>query len=204
MRSKALPNGGRRPLAIVLSALLGGCGAGGEAGEVYPGAAGEIRQALLGIDELPPLFGGNAVDTRVINNGDGTITWTASQQFKPVLRFIARVEPVDEAHTRVTVQITGPTSAEDDEVTRRLAENPTVRDLYLAAMVEQVDATLEGRDFDMSAISGQLAVATAANIGETVDRLDRAAAEYRRQDAENVAKAYEQEANGGWDRPEGW
>jgi len=199
LRRIVFPNGDRRPLAIVLFALLGGCGAAGEVGEVYPGAAGEIRQTLLRIDELPPIFGSNAVDTHVINNGDGTITWTASQRFKPVLRFIARTEPVDAAHTRVTVQITGPTSAEDDEVARRLAENPTVRDLYLAAMVEQVDATLEGRDFDMTAISGQLALATAANMGETVDRLDRAAAEYQRRDAENVAKAYEQEANGGWD-----
>src|SRR5688572_15632036 len=170
----------RRPLlAMGIVAMLAACGAG-EPGEVYPMGGSDLRQALLTIDELPPVFGSAALDTSVVNTGDGTITWTASQGFEPVLRFIARTEPVDESHTRVIVQIAAPTGAEGDEIARRLADNPQIRDLYLAAMTEQIDAKLEGREFDLSVISGQLALATAANIGQLSSDLDKVVEEEQR------------------------
>jgi hypothetical protein len=191
--------------ALSAIALLSACGLGGEPGEVYAKSGSEVRQTLAGIDTLPPIFGSNVVETSVMNNGDGSITWTASQGYKPLLRFVAQTEEVDAGHTRVVVGIKGATDAADDPTAKRLAENPTIRDLYLAAMVEQVDATLEGREFDFSAISGKLAIATAANIGQMSANLDKVVAEEQRREAENVARAYEQEASGDWgDTPDGW
>ncbi len=177
--------------ALLALALLGGCGSA-DSGEVYPLPATEVRELLRATD-LPPVFGSAPVRANAIHDGDGNIIWWVTQRGEAVLRFIAHTETVDASHTRVTVDIQPPTDAVDDPMAKRLADNPSIRNLYRAAMVEQVDAALEHREFNYSAISGQMMGAMAANMGEIGDRMDRAAEASRKADEANMADAYARE-----------
>ena len=180
--------------ALPLVALLGACG---EAGEVYPIPSQEVRQQLLA-SELPPVFGSYAPDVTVVHDGDGNIVWWVGQEGKPVLRFIARTEAVDEGHTRVTVDLKPATDSPDDPTAKRLEENPAVHNLYLAAMTEQVDATLERRTFDFGSISGAMMGAMGEQMGRMDEDFDRAVAAYGERDAANMAEAYAEEGQAGW------
>jgi len=184
-----------RPLTSLLPALalLAGCGG---SGEVCPQPAAKVRARMAAIDEVPVVFGSIPVTMTSSRRGDGTIVWRVSQGDRSILRFLAHSEAVDNGSTRVRVEVTGPTDRPDDPVTQRLADNASVRDLYQLAMAEQIDATLENREFDFSRIAAATTRAVAANIGEISANMDKVGEESRRRGAENIARAYHEEAQG--------
>jgi hypothetical protein len=187
-------------LAAGLSAalLLSGCDMLAK-GEVYPLGEKDMRSALRKVEPPMGVMGSdNGLDYRVAQQGDGTVIWTIVQNNKSRLRFVARSTPVDAGSTRVEVEITGPTDKPDDAVTKRLADNSSIRDLYLAAMTEEIDAALEHRSFNYSAIAAQTSRAMMANMSNIGSEMDKAAAEFDRRDRENMDRAYREEGQSGF------
>ena len=184
-----------RPLlaaVLPLVALLGACGGAGEAGETYPQRAGDVRQVLRGL-EMPAVIGAYATDVRVVQEGDGSVVWFVGNDGNYAMRFVARTEAVDAEHTRVTVEMKPPTDSPDDPAKKRLEENASAANVYVMAMVEQIDATLENRPFDHSKIAAATAIGVAANIGQLSAQLDEQVAREREREAKNMADAYANE-----------
>jgi hypothetical protein len=153
-------------------------------------------QRLLARTGLPPLvFGTEPVSLTRADSGSNMV-WIVRKDGAEVLRYVAILSPEGERSTRVTLTIRGATQGRFGNVEQRLAENSTIRDLYLTAMDERIASALERRRMNMGRIYRATAGATIANIGAINARMDRAAAGYRRRDRENIEKAYRDEAAG--------
>jgi hypothetical protein len=193
----------RRSLATALPlvALLCGCGGTGEAGEVYPLAARDVRQILIGL-ELPDMMAQAATDVRVTQDGDGGIIWYLGADDRYVLRFIARTEAIDAGHTRVTLELKPPTDAPDDPAKGTLEANPGAVHMYRVSMLEQIDSTLENRPYDRAKVVAETTVGVASDMDEATVRIGEQAARYREQEAHNMTDAYAREGHDTWSEPE--
>lgn len=181
-------------VALAAAALLAGCGDASR-GETYAIAPADLREALLDTDAPIGVLGSEAVDWKTSPSGDDAVLWMVlGTDDKELLRFTATVVPVGQG-ARVDVAVLPPESALKDRVAKGLAENGSVRDLYRLAMTEEIDAKLEHRGFDFSRIAGATMQAAAANMGSISDRMDKAGAEFRKRDEENIARAYREEGH---------
>lgn len=183
----------QRHIFAALAALaLSGCGGANE-GETYPIASAELRDTLLDTDAPLQVLGSQAVDWKTAQEGDDTVIWKVlSEKDGELIRFSAKLVPVD-GGTRVDVAVLAPEAKNKELVTKRLAENDSVRALYHMAMTEEIDAKLENRGFDFTRISGALARATAANMGTITKSLDEAVEADRKRSRDNIDRAYRQE-----------
>lgn len=189
----------RHLLALALLASLTGCGQGfgliaaqqAQSEAVYPVAIGDARRILAMTGQPPFVFGSRPPRFRLVEQSPTRFVWAISQNGAEMMRFTADLSAAGGGSTRVALNLVG-----SGNVEARLAEKPSVRRLYLAAMQEQIGADLESRPFQMSAIYPEMTAATIANIGEISDQMDRAAVEYRRRDREAIEKAYRDEAAG--------
>lgn len=175
----------RTILALLASVALAACG---EPGEVYPLSEAEVVAKLKQSDMPPGIFGSAAPDARVSRDTDGNVVWIVSQRGKRLMRFVAYTEAVDAENTRVAVEVFGPNDNPEDPINKRFAEHSEIIDLYRDAMTEQVDATLEGRDYEFSRIAGSMMRAAAANAGNIANDMDKAAERSRKSVEEYEAR----------------
>ena len=165
-------------------------------GRVYDVPIDEARRVLASTG-LPPLVFGSEVPTlEVQTQSPSQVVWILRRHGAELMRYVADLEAAGEGSTRVTLSIAGPTSGRFGNVDQRLAENNTLRSLYLTAMEERVASALERRPFEVASLYPAMAAATAANIGSITARMDRAAEANRRESRENIEKAYRDEAAG--------
>lgn len=175
------------------AALLSACGGDANHGETYAVAAADLRATLLDTDAPLQVLGSQAVDWKTASQGDDTVVWKVlGAGDDELIRFAAKLVPVD-GGTRVDVEVLAPETKNKEQVTKRLAENDSVRALYHVAMTEEIDAKLENRGFDFTRISGALARATAANMGTIRKSLDEVGEADRKRSRENVDRAYKRE-----------
>ena len=115
---------------------------------------------------LPPfVFGSQPVDG-VLHTDTHQVSWEVENDGYEVMRFMIDLTPVDDTHTEVHVWVKGPTDGKYGNVEARLQNDTTLRNLYAAAMKEQVDSVLLDHPFRYSAISGATAAATFAHMGQ--------------------------------------
>ena len=182
-------------LATTLAAglLLSACGA--DSGKVYDQPIDKVHRALETV-EKPPVFGSGRVDFVVDASKPDQIIWTVGQGGVRRVRLEAMLSADNATSTRVRVEA----GLTDDRPIPgqgpALQSQETVLALYKAAMAERIDSTLMHRDFDITAIYPQLAAATAANIGTISRQMDEVGAASRKQDEDNIKKAYADEAAG--------
>lgn len=154
----------------------------------------EVHSLLATSDELPPVFGGDEPDLRMETADSKAVAWVLSVKNDEIMRFVATLSPRGERKTTVEIAVQAPPKFE-----KRLHENAAVRDFYLAAMREQVAATLEARPFDLTRTYPQMQKAIRANIGNigNIAASAEAAAEAsRKREKENIQRAYAREAAG--------
>ena len=182
----------RRRLALSVTVavlLLAACGQSPTITAEKP--VDEVHDLLAGADELPPVFGSDEPDLRMLTADPNAVSWVLSTRGQEVMRFVATLTPDGPSKTKVDLAVQAPPKFE-----KRLEENASVRDFYLAAMREQVESTLEGRPYDLSRTYGAMQKAVAANIGNITRNMEAAGAAGRKRDEDNVRKAYEREAAG--------
>jgi hypothetical protein len=190
-------------VGLAMLVPLAGCGQGfgsvvaqrAQSEATYAVPVEDARRILATTGQPPFVFGTRPPRFALVEQSPTRLVWAVSQNGAEVMRFAADLSPAGTG-TRVGLNLTGATSGRLGNVEERFAEKPSIRRLYLAAMQEQIAADLESRPFDMSAIYSEMTAATLANIGSISDQMDRAAAEYRRRDRENIEKAYREEARG--------
>ena len=104
--------------------------------------------------------------------GPSTIVWKVTLDRIEFMNFSAEVTPNNSASTHVVVSVGGPASGKYAAMDQALNDNVTVKNLYLAAMEEEVAAALEKRNFNILKITPQLLAAMGANLGTITQRLD--------------------------------
>ena len=127
---------------------------------------------LLKSAALPDYVLGDEPKTFDVDSSDpGKIVWIVKERGKEAMRFAALLSPVGADSTRVSVEVSGPTSGPFGDVQSRLSEYPTIHHLYVMAMKERVAATLEGRDFSMIGLIPAATVATLSAVlgGRTIN-----------------------------------
>ena len=180
---------------VAFCLCLAGCGGNGR-GTVYQKPLTEMHDALAEVNDLPPVFGSNVPDLSMDTSDPSSVAWIVNLHGSEVMRFVATLQPEGNSSTRMVLDLVGVTSGSSGDVAKRLKDHPELKRLYLVAMTEEIDSTLEKRAYDMSRTYPALMAATAANVGEISKRMDEAAAADRKRDEDNIRKAYADEAAG--------
>jgi hypothetical protein len=178
--------------AAAIAGLLGACAQS----RSYPVAADEVTSKLL--STRPPMFVfGNSDASIMVSRGDaGAVRWTVLQNGNQVIRLVATVTPDGENASSVAVSAEPLNNEAKTPTGKNMADNPAMVKLYKTAMVEQIDARLSNREFDVSKIQAQLAaaVATAPKMQQSAMQAARSPAERERDMKQRAAdEAYERE-----------
>ena len=182
--------------AMVIAGLLAACGEGKD----YPIAAKDVTAKLLSTKPPMFVFGGTASDIMVTQGDGGAVRWTVLKGGTQVMRLVATVAANGDNASRVSVAIEPPNNDTSSQIARNMADNPAIVKLYKAAMAEQIDAKLNNRAFDSSAIQGQMMAAAMASMPKIANSMDEAAKRSRefegqmRQSERDAAYAREQRA----------
>lgn len=181
-------------LAGLCAAALLPAGCFWEPGRVFPVPAAEARAMLLESEVPYAMFGDmtGELDGPATAKGATDVEWTVKERNRPVIRYTARLTPVDAASTRVAVEL----APADPRVAANMKENGSIVRLYQAAMEEKVAATLERRPFQASATFPAMGLAIAANHASFSADAAAAGEALRKQDEANIARAYAEEARG--------
>lgn len=157
----------------------------------YPLPA-SAAHALLAKAPPPPFVFGTEEPGFSIDSADPSrVRWTVKKDGSEVLIFTATVSPLDNARSRVALDMTVPASSAFGNIRERFEKKPKIAALYRDAMLERIDSTLERREFDMTAVYSALAKATAENIDGIVIGLDRAAETAQARERAGMEQAYE-------------
>jgi hypothetical protein len=166
------------------------------AGQVFDVPVGEAHWILEQTGLPPEVLGSEEHDFEVQANDPARIFWIVKEDGKEAMRFIADLSTAGEKSTRVYVDVAGPASGPMTYVASRLAENRTIKNLYVTAMEEQVAAALNHREFHLTAVYPAMMLAMVANIGQLNDMDERDSEATRKRARDNLAKAYSDEAAG--------
>jgi hypothetical protein len=178
---------------FVLGASLIAAGCQQEPGRVYKASANVIHGMLKEADLPPFVFGTNTPEWEVDSRDKSKVAWVVKKRGKEMVRLVANLTPVNDTNTRVSVEVIGATDGAAGSVAEKLAQNPKIADMYIAALEERVSSTLEGRQFELSRIRMAMAAAAmtqASNVHQSV--MKHIAADHKRR-SDNVAKAYANE-----------
>ena len=138
---------------------------------------------------LPPVFG-ERPPTATVESRQGHVEWIVRQDGDEVMRYVVDLVPIDAGHTRLTLAMKGVTEGKFGNVDERIHRDWSIRNLYLAAMKEQLDSVLAHHPFRFTAISGRLAAAEFAHMRDISGWMDRAADAQHREERANVEKTY--------------
>lgn len=146
---------------VAMAVGLAGCD---EPGDVYARPQAEVHELLRTV-EVPLYMFGNTADTDAAVDGSdpSKIVWKVTADDYRLMTFTATLVPDGANKTRVLVDVEGSRDGKWGDVDARLRKAKEIRDLYLASMTEAVDATLDGRAYDMFATYPQMMTAAAAN-----------------------------------------
>lgn len=149
---------------------------------VYPVPLDRARQILSKTD-LPPIFGSFTPGIEILNR-PSEVSWIVRDNGSEFMRFVAKLSDAGEGRTRVGLELKGVKSGPAGNVDQRFAENPSLKNVYVVAMVERIASAMEGRSLDMTKVYPALTVAAivlANNARKSVDeavkgseQLDRA------------------------------
>ena len=169
-------------------------------GEVYPLPAAEVEAKLRAMD-IPIELGLDNGDASVAVEGEAgsSVRWQLSQRGESVGWIEAQLASVDAEHTRVTVDFKLSESGRNAEQAAILNKQTFVKRIGVMAIGEAVDAALEDRAYDRSAV-GRHAMTYAALHPEEIrgfkDVLDEVEYAARRARAESRDESrYDAELN---------
>jgi hypothetical protein len=169
---------------------------GAPADKVYAMEPAQVYAALVEIK--PPLFvfGSAPFGSTTLPMGDGSVVWTViDDKQREVIRFRSTVERAA-AGTKIHVEVLAPSGGNHDRTAKGMADHSEIAGLYRQAMSEQIDAKLNHREFDYSHVSLAVVGATLTNMPLISAQMDEAGKAAQQQDADHIAQAYQNEAQG--------
>jgi hypothetical protein len=158
-------------IAIAFVALLAACT---EGGTVYQVPIAEARRVLAATGLPPYIFGNQSPDWQVSAAGNSDIVYIGRKDGRELFRYTASLKEESKGSTRVSVELREPTGGGNTEKTP--ADNPALKNLYLAAVKERIASALERRAFDMARFRPASTAAAIGNMGAIRASADEAAA----------------------------
>lgn len=158
-------------VAFGLVLILSGCGDAFR-GQSFDVPVSEAREILKRTEVPYDVLGSPDLRSTVIEKSPTTLVWKVTLDGSEFMQFTAEVTPNNPKSTHVVVSLNGPSGGKYAAMEKTLNDNVTVKNLYLAAMEEEVAAALEKRDFDMMKLTPQIMAAAGANLGTITKRLD--------------------------------
>jgi hypothetical protein len=155
----------------------------------YALPASEVRAKVEHVGLPPFVFGERQPDETMISDGN-RVSWVVSEDGAEVMRYVIDLSSPDANHTKVHIALRGVTSGKFGDVDARIRNDRTLRNLYVAAMKEQIESAVTNYPFRYSAISGPTAAATLAHMRDISEWMDHAADAQHKRERENVEKAY--------------
>ncbi|MEW4449491.1 hypothetical protein [Qipengyuania sp. JC766] len=144
-------------IGLALAGAAGGgiymTGAAGSQGEYYERPPTEIENSLKSM-RMPDDFGGPTSATSALQrraSEPGTVKWVLIENRYPVAEILATVAPEGSgARVSVDFELT-------DQMPQEMRDSEFVNDVAEIVVLEQIDATIEQREFDARTIMAKLA-----------------------------------------------
>lgn len=156
--------------AAVMAGLLAACGEGTS----YSIPAKDVTSKLLATKPPSFVFGSSGANVMVTQGDGGAVRWTVFKGGQQAMRLVATVVPDGDNASRVTVSVEPPNNDANSTIGKNMADNPAIVKLYKAAMIEQIDAKLNNREFNSSAIQGEMMAAAVATMPKMQASLNEA------------------------------
>lgn len=172
----------RRTILFALLPAILAAACSEDRGAVYPVKVDRAQQILLKTG-LPPVFGSNPVSVETRAYKPSEVVWIVSNDGSELMRYIATLSEAGEGRTRVGLELKGAKGGPFGDVEKRLAENPSAKNLYLVAMKERIASAIEARSLDMTKVYpalGAVALANMSNIRKSADEAAKAAVRLER------------------------
>lgn len=179
--------------ALALTSVLAGCGMA-EVKDPYYAMSASQASKLLSQANLPMVvFGDRAFNAKRWRVGSATTMWALMAGNNAEILRLSATAIAEGEGTRVHCDVLPPESPVHDLVAQGLKENEASRDLYAAALAEQVDATLTGRDFNIMRISAATARVTLNALPQIREAMENESKQYQKKEQDVVDKAYANE-----------
>jgi hypothetical protein len=185
----------RAAAALAVLLALTGCGQG------YSLSPDAARSALVGTT-IPDMAFGKSAHTAPAEATPEGVSWTivpgpSEEGAAPndgeggeIMRLVAKLAP-SSGGVDVSVDVEPLSSTDPKLFAKAVEQRPAMFGYFRTVAREQVDAVLSHRDFNFSAVSGNLAVAVVSSLPDIRKQLDDAAAAYEQQDQETIHRAYD-------------
>jgi hypothetical protein len=179
------------PLATLgLAVLLTGC----DGNDPFYALPAQAVASVIDQTSLPIMvFGDKAATAKHWRVDAKTSMWAFQNAEEVELLRLSATTIAEGDGTRVHIDVLPPESPIHDQVEQGLKENAAYRDLYTAALAEQINADLNNRVFNIGNIAGAAAHVTLAALPHIREGMENAAEEFHKRDQENIDRAYENE-----------
>ncbi len=124
---------------------------------------------------------------------EGTSIWALLDPSGAERLRISATTSAEGEGARVRVDVLPPNGAYHDKVEQNIRERAQIVDVYKVTVAEQIDADLNGREFNMKRLSPSVARFMIASLPRIREAADAAAKEHERQEQEGVDRAYANE-----------
>jgi hypothetical protein len=178
-------------VSLLLLTLASACGS--DFDKVYDQPLYNVHQALEKIEAPAEAIDTKILDFSVEKNTSSKITWTLKNNKMLRFRFTATLLPVDSNSTRVQVVV-------DKNIIDGSKSQPSsekiLHNMYKAVMIECIDSTLTGREFDVASMSlfRKDLMLLNAKTDYSQSSIDAGAKMTREKYEANIRKAYADEA----------
>ena len=143
--------------------------------------------------KLPLVVFGPAAAIRHWRIDTATSVWAFLDEHGAESLRLSAITSADGDGARVRVEIAPPLGANREQVEQKLRDNEEIADLYRAGIAEQIDADLNGREFNMKSLAPAMARATVNSISKIRASTDKFAKNQERAENEVVDQAYAHE-----------
>ena len=161
--------------------------------KVYATPLAAVNEVIDRTDLPPMIFQDKAFNARHWRSGPNTSIWAVLGQGEVELLRLKAETTAERDNVRVHVEALPPAGALRDELRQKIDENGSDVALLTTALAEQIDANMNGREFDLKRISLAIARVTLEALPHLRESLDNAAKDVDRRDQANVDRAYETE-----------
>jgi hypothetical protein len=159
---------------------------------VYAAPLAAVNEIIDRTDLPPVIFQERAFNAKHWRSSPNTSIWAILGQGEVELLRLNAETVAGRDNVRVHIEALPPAGALR-EIRQKIEENGSDIALLTTALAEQIDANLNGREFDLKRISPAIARVTLEALPHLREGLDNAAKEVDRREQDNVDRAYETE-----------
>ena len=160
---------------------------------VYPMPPAKVNEVIDRTDLPELVFADRAFDARHWRVDANVSMWSVLGKGGQELLRLRAATSAEGAGARVHVDALPPAGALRDTVAEGIKENGVQVDLLTTALAEQIDAKLNGREFDLKRISAAIARVMVVSLPHLREGMDNAYKELDQRDQDNVDRAYANE-----------